>query len=263
MISVRRCYDPAVLRQFMGVDKPQTAYAMGDLDIPFWDGSEFWGGFVDDQLTGLVLIYRGFSTPVLTMHGNDETIAQVLDAMPLPAEVFCMFPETLLPLFEDVYSASHLIFLWRMFTTPATFRPPANLLPMTRLTGADADRLNHFYSQSLGTDEELLAFSPTQVEHGVFFTYEENGTILAAAGTHVASRQEGVAAVGNVFTAPHARGKGLGTHVTAAVVQQLLQDGIDTIVLNVKQNNHPAIHVYEKLGFAPHLPFVEGPAFRK
>lgn len=262
-MDVRLCSDPNTLRQFMSEDKAETAYAMGDLDAPHWERSNFWGGFENGFLTGFVLIYTGFSTPVLTMHGSEETIAAVLGEMPLPLDVFCMFPEKLLPEFEAHYSAQHLIYLWRMRTSPQTYRAPASLLPMTRLAGEDAERLNAFYSEALGTDEELLAFSPSQVEHGVFFAYEEQGEILAAAGTHVASKNEGVAAVGNVFTSLGQRGKGLGTQVTAAVVTQLLADGIETIVLNVKQKNTPAVHVYEKLGFQKHMPFIEGPAFRR
>ncbi|MCL4875544.1 MAG: GNAT family N-acetyltransferase [Anaerolineae bacterium] len=260
-MDIRRCLDRAVLRQFMASDRAETAYALGDLDAPHWELSQYWSGFDRENLTGFVLVYTGFSTPVLTMHGSEETIAAVLETISLPSDVFCMFPERLLPVFEDTYSVGHLIHLWRMYTTRDTFRPPAARLPMVRLLGKDAARLNTFYEQSLGTDEELLAFSPTQVEHGVFFAYEEDGNILAAAGTHVASSQERVAAVGNVFTTPGARGRGLGTQVTTAVVEQLLANGIETIVLNVKQTNHPAIHVYQKLGFQTHSPFVEGPAF--
>ncbi|MBZ0308404.1 MAG: GNAT family N-acetyltransferase, partial [Anaerolineae bacterium] len=214
-------------------------------------------------LTGFVLIYTGFSTPVLTMHGSEETIAAVMETIILPPDVFCMFSESLLPMFEEHYTVGYLIHLWRMVTTRDTFRPPAERIPVVRLMGEDAPRLNAFYQQSLGTDEELLAFSPSQVEHGIFFAVEENGNIQAAAGTHVASRKEGVAAVGNVFTTPAARGRGLGTQVTAAVVEHLLAEGINTIVLNVKQVNFPAIHIYQKLGFQIHSPFVEGPAFKR
>ncbi|HEX3051535.1 MAG TPA: GNAT family N-acetyltransferase [Aggregatilineaceae bacterium] len=38
---------------------------------------------------------------------------------------------------------------------------------------------------------------------------------------------------------------------------------MDPIVLNVRQDNAPAIRVYEKLGFQVGGAFIEGPALRK
>ena len=34
-------------------------------------------------------------------------------------------------------------------------------------------------------------------------------------------------------------------------------------MLNVRQENAPAISVYERLGFIVHAPFIEGPAVRR
>jgi RimJ/RimL family protein N-acetyltransferase len=35
------------------------------------------------------------------------------------------------------------------------------------------------------------------------------------------------------------------------------------VVLNVRQNNAPAIAVYERLGYRTHATFIEGPALRR
>lgn len=70
-------------------------------------------------------------------------------------------------------------------------------------------------------------------------------------------------AIGNVFTRPDWRGRGLAARCTAAVVREALDAGLNPIVLNVRIDNAPAIHVYEKLGFRIHGPMIEGPALRR
>ncbi len=68
----------------------------------------------------------------------------------------------------------------------------------------------------------------------------------------------GVAAVGNIFTAPQHRRRGYGIKVTAAVVKRLVELNIDTIVLNVEMANQPAIDMYLSLGFMPYCGFYGG-----
>jgi predicted GNAT family acetyltransferase len=83
---------------------------------------------------------------------------------------------------------------------------------------------------------------------------------VAAAGTHLAVPEEGVAAVGNVYTRRDRRGRGLAGRLTGAVVEALGRMNIPVVALNVSRQNAAAIRVYERLGFAIHCEFVEGPA---
>jgi ribosomal protein S18 acetylase RimI-like enzyme len=71
----------------------------------------------------------------------------------------------------------------------------------------------------------------------------------------VLSREEGAAAIGNVYTRRDRRGLGHGRAVTAAVLGAL--GGIRTVVLNVRADNPAAIRVYEALGFRRHCRFHE------
>jgi predicted GNAT family acetyltransferase len=74
--------------------------------------------------------------------------------------------------------------------------------------------------------------------------------------------EEGVAAVGNVYTRRARRGQGLAGRLTSAVTLELLRRNIPVVGLNVSQGNFAAIRVYERLGFAIYCEFVEGPAVR-
>jgi predicted GNAT family acetyltransferase len=86
--------------------------------------------------------------------------------------------------------------------------------------------------------------------------------LVSAAGTHVRSKRAGLAAVGNVLTRVAYRDRGMATTVTSAVTEAALEEHAD-VVLNVRQDNSPAIAVYERLGYRVHAPFIEGPAVRR
>ena len=81
--------------------------------------------------------------------------------------------------------------------------------------------------------------------------------LVCVAGVHVWSPTWRVAALGNVATLPAARGTGLATAACARLCRMLLEDGIDTISLNVRADNAAAIRAYEKLGFAHAADYVE------
>jgi ribosomal protein S18 acetylase RimI-like enzyme len=89
----------------------------------------------------------------------------------------------------------------------------------------------------------------------VFHGVRDGDALLAAAGTHLLSREEGVASIGNVYTRRDRRGLGLGRRVVSAVLGDL--SGLETIGLNVRADNAAAIHLYESLGFRRHCEFFE------
>ena len=85
---------------------------------------------------------------------------------------------------------------------------------------------------------------------------------MAVAGTHVVSRNESVAGVGNIFTRSDYRGLGLARKTASAVTSALLETGISAIGLNVYRENAPAIAAYRKLGYETALSYWEGPALK-
>jgi ribosomal protein S18 acetylase RimI-like enzyme len=268
MMLVHRCESPDQLRVFLNTDAFETAYALGDLEPTLWEDAVFWGISQSDDLRGILLLYHAFNPPALCLHGEVGAVEKLLASVELPPEVFCLAPLRFKEAFGEYYDASHVYPLLRMSLTPETYIPDAvppldKLLRLVRLRADDVDRLNILYAQAAEPGETISAFLPSQIEQGVFWGIAQDDDLLAAAGTHVVSPAENIAAVGNVFTLPTMRGQGLGKLTTAAVLKQLFEDGITRVVLNVKASNSPARRVYEGLGFRVHSEFIEGPARMK
>jgi ribosomal protein S18 acetylase RimI-like enzyme len=137
----------------------------------------------------------------------------------------------------------------RMWVDRTTFHPVIG--EAVRLDAGDARHLNRLYE--LG----LTSWLPSEsISSGVYYGVRRGGRLVAAAGTHVISPTYGLAAVGNVFTHRDMRGRGFAKAVTSAVTTELLET-VDTVVLNVRSDNAPALAAYRALGYQPHMSFEE------
>ena len=126
-----------------------------------------------------------------------------------------------------------------------------------RLAPQDIVDLNRLYG--LGFAGWLPSDS---ISNGVYYGVRNAGRLVAAAGTHVISREGRMAAVGNVMTHHDFRGRGYAKAVTSAVTQELLRM-CDDVVLNVRADNPPALAAYRALGYVEHNRFEERLAHRR
>jgi len=58
------------------------------------------------------------------------------------------------------------------------------------------------------------------------------------------------AEVGNIVVAPSKRNKGIGRDLIEAACEELKANGVTVLYLEVESGNAPAVHLYEKMGFA-------------
>ena len=137
----------------------------------------------------------------------------------------------------------------RMWVDGSSFQPVSGVA--TRLVPADVGELNRLYN--LGFTAWLPAES---IANGVYYGVRQNGRLVAAAGTHVVSRESRLACVGNVMTHRDYRGRGLAKLTTGAVTQELLRF-CDQVALNVRSDNPPALSAYRALGYVDHTHFDE------
>ncbi len=262
MYTVCRLMDRATVRDFLGQDRGLTAYALGDLDDALWPESIFYGAYRGEELSAVLLLYRGFDPAVLTAFGLGAGIEAILAAIDRPHEVYYLWLPQHASLLDRYYERPAAHEEWRLVLDPGKFSAP-ELDGVKPIFPEQAGDLAQLYRRAAVPGEEVVAFSPAQIARGAFFGVWDGGRLVSAAGTHVWSPQEGVAAIGNVFTHPHYRGQGFATRCTAAVARAALENGIGTIVLNVRCDNAPALRVYEKLGFHRYGRFLEGPAQKR
>ena len=238
----------ARVQRILETDRIWSAYALADLE-PLEAENSTW--LVGDR--SVVLIYRGLEPPVLFAHGEEDECVGLLAQAPAGRYVFNLraaLRQRLATRLEIV----HELDMWRMVLDSRTL--PANAGEgCIRLEAADLTALQVLFNDHPDRPD---AFHLRQLETGVFRAVTEKDGIVAVAGTHIVAPGLRLAAVGNVFTHPARRGRGLAGRTTAAVVSALLDAGIDTIVLNVAHANDPAIRCYHRLGFREHCAYHEG-----
>ena len=245
--------DPHEIRSILRRDPIWSVYALGDLAPAMFPKTQWFG-------PDLSLVLHDYGTSILFAIGTGsirEALAHATSPVHLQVQRGALDEVSR---HADVRDAREM---WRM----VWHGPPdrgrhihperhINTGPAVRLGADDVPALQQLYADGDATGESPDFFYPSMVSDGVFFGLYEERQLVAAAGTHLLAREEGAAAIGNVYTRRDCRGRGLSRLVTGAVIASL--DGVDTVGLNVRADNDAAIRVYESLGFVRHCPFFEG-----
>jgi RimJ/RimL family protein N-acetyltransferase len=252
---VPRLRDRHSIRSILETDLAWALYALGDLEPGYFENCDWYS--TSGSAPALALVYRAIHPPVLFALGD---IAPLLpDIAAEPAFSLHVRPEAMAVLAERLKICWRRN-MWRMILDRTRHRPvPCG--DAARLGPADLAEVRHLYTGGETSGEAPDFFFPSMLEQ-VFFGIRRDGELAAVAGTHLVAPNEGVAAVGNVYTRRDCRGRGLAAAAASAVVDELLRLGIRTIGLNVVQDNHAAIRIYERLGFVRSCAFCEGLAVR-
>ena len=234
------------------------AYELGDLDDFFWPHTRWLGWSRKGRLEQVALLYVEPQPPVLVALAEEpeDTMAALLRAVAarIPQSVYAHLSPRLVGVLapERVASAPPTDHRKLGLVRPEALAPhdtgEPEVLGPSHLTEVQA-----FYARAyLGT-----WFQPRLLETERYVGIRRDGELACVAGVHVWSPTWRVAALGNVATLPSARGTGLATAACARLSRMLLEDGIETISLNVRADNAAAIRVYETLGFAHAADYVE------
>jgi RimJ/RimL family protein N-acetyltransferase len=253
-LAIRAVTDRGQLRAFLETDRLLAAYAICDLEDREFGKTRWGGAFEGDRLVALGLEYSGITPQPLFVMGRHDGIEAILRDVIRPRAAYVAALPDALPAVEATYRLDPGPQMVRMWVDRSRFRPyPADV---RRLLPADIGELNRLYQ--LGFASWLPSSS---IADGVYFGIRLGGHLVAAAGTHVISRDARLAVVGNVLTHVDYRGRGFATAVTGAVTAELLRTA-DQVVLNVRSDNPPALQAYRRLGYAEHVRFEERLAHR-
>ena len=238
--------DKDEIRTILRRDPAWTVYALGDLSPRMFDKCRWY-------TPDLTMILRDYGTTILFATGPGgirEALGEVTGSVHLQVKADAL---------AEIASVATLTAerrMWRMVWNHAPL--PAIDPRVRRLAAGDVPALERLYADGESSGESPDFFYPSMVSDGVFYGLYENDALVAVAGTHLVAREEGAAAIGNVYTRRDRRGQGRGAAVTTAVLRELA--GIETVGLNVRADNDAAIRVYESLGFARHCEFHEAVA---
>ena len=244
--------DPDELEAFYADHRAAHIYALVDLEAPFWEGSRWYRR--DDAVAGVVALPNGeglavYSVSTKDPEGSADLVCEL--APDLPTGLLITGPAHIESALEEV-------------------RPILRMGPHVRYELADRSAVPERDGDlvTLGPDDEAEVqalydsesgaafFLPHMLADTSFVGMRVDGELVAAAGTHVLSERQRIAAIGAVYTRPDHRGKGFGAAVTAGVVHRLA-DRVDVVGLNVHAANTAARTIYERMGFAPILDYAE------
>lgn len=238
-----RLTDKDEIRTRLRRDPAWSVYALGDLAPPMFARTRW---FEPD----LTLILQDYGTTILFAMGPGS-VREALHGVEGP--VHLQVQRDALDEIARHATVSSVKEMWRMIWTGD--RASSSTGVTTRLNANDVPALRALYADGEPDGESPDFFFPSMVTDGVFHGIYDGSDLVTVAGTHLVSREEGVAAIGNVYTRRDRRGRGLGRLVMNAVLGQLA--GIETIGLNVRTDNDAAIRLYESLGFVRHCQFFE------
>jgi RimJ/RimL family protein N-acetyltransferase len=249
VLAVEPTADRVLLREFLERDRLYAAYAICDLDEREFDRTRWGVARVAGEPVSVVLEYGGYAPQPVFVMGDTTGIAAVLRHVIQPRAAFVAGLPEHLPALDGIYKVDPGSPMVRMWVDRPSFRPfPGEV---RRILPIEAGDLNRLYQ--LGFTAWL---PPTALTEGVYYGIWVSGRLVAAAGTHVISREARLAAVGNVLTHVDYRGRGYATAVTGAVTAELLRT-CDQVVLNVRADNPPALAAYRRLGYREHTRFEE------
>ena len=232
-------------------DRETHLYGLADLEEPFWSNSTWFRQ--GPSVVGRVSVGDGWTAGYAMTRAHPTHVLDLLETVvsAFPTGTWFTGPigtSQCLGLHSDIDAKGyHLRMILRSEKPRAVDQP--NVVRLDRSNLAAVEDLHR-------SDPGAAFFLPTMLDEATFVGVWDGDMLVSSAGTHVASRRYGVAALGAIITRPGYRGQGLATATTSALCR-LLQPTFRTIGLNVAASNTTAVKLYETLGFRTHTTYEE------
>ncbi len=241
----------------LNLDRAWAAYALCDLDPTYLPHCTFVGAIAGWSLQTVLMVFEPGAFTSLSSYGDSQLLPPLLAhwrAQQSQVQATALARDHDIAAYQSVFVTTAPVHLDRMVVTSDRFQPRAcpTGYTMRRLTEADLPALRALYAAWPAT-----VFTPYMLTGGVYAGAFQAGELVAAAGTHGLHTPERIAVIGNVYTDPAHRGRGLAAACTGSVTEHLFALGAADVALNVKVDNAPAIAAYQRLGFHRAMSFFE------
>jgi ribosomal protein S18 acetylase RimI-like enzyme len=242
-------------------DVPLHLYEIGDLEEPFWQHTT-WYSLPHKGPRPVLLIYSGLSLPALlalTKRYPDLLKGLLRAAMPLlPCKFYAHLSPGQSSALEEFYDLEPRGEFFKMSLQDPSRLEGVDTSEVVSLGPRQAEELQRFYEESYPGHW----FEPHMLQTGFYYGIRRDSRLVCAAGVHVYSPPQQVAAVGNVATHPRYRNHGLARAACARLCRDLLKT-VSHIGLNVNKGSAAAIACYRMLGFEPAASYEEHMIERK
>ncbi len=239
---IREMRDRRALDEALNDDRAYAAYALGHLEIGFFERSRFWTA--EGPTGSAVVLHAKAMGRTMFVGGDPVGVGAILSLHPGPSTSYLT---TCRPEHRAVLDRTHIVYdtldMIRMSITSATFAPAGGAVRLLR--GSDRRALNALYA----LEGAPGYYTAKHIESGVYYGAFEGSQLVSVAGTHVVAPHASIGVVGNVFTHPAHRGRGLATRVTSRVTGELFDRGCALVALTVDPTNTPAVRAYNRLGY--------------
>jgi GNAT superfamily N-acetyltransferase len=243
-------------------DPVWNCFALADLEPPLRDYSQFaiasQNGSPERAIC--LILRHPVIGEILSPFGSRQGVAAILKHLALPEHPLIQAQELHIPLLQRYYQPETT---WkkmlRMAITPTSWHAQTPVLPqlVKHLAISDLPALKNLHMH-----HPESGFSADLFPQGLYFGAYAGERIIAAGGTHALVPEHRIAVLGNILTAPEARRQGYATAITTALVATLFDRQFSLVVLNVFEDNSPAIRIYQRLGFQTHHQLLTGKARR-
>lgn len=242
-------HDKNEIRKYLSkVDIDNFVYQCNNLESPFWEKTQWYGLYNNNEIVALAMFAINYDFTVLLAstycenHYQNKLLVEIEKY--LPNDLYCHLNMNSAQQFGKRFKVSSLCPFKNM-----------KLEDMGPIMSIDSTNVQRLGSKDLNRIIEFLEFSHPGylldskfLEEGYFWGIIRDGKIVSLAGITAKSKEYSIVSIGNVSTHPDYRMQSLATQVIAKLITELKKE-FKIIVLNVKAENGPALNCYKKLGF--------------
>lgn len=245
-----------ILDSYLKRDPVTNFYPLYDLyDEESRRKTEWYVGLKGDRITGFLLIYRGLTFPSIITDGDLDTVSSLLDMVDESKAVFHVDPEL-----SDIVKNKFPIGSEYATEIMSVRKGEERLYIGHDVKSLNEDhamemlKLMHEWRPTLGdiTDEEVMR-TRNELRSECFYGIFTDRGLASVVQLELLFHIPEVCWIGRVFTSQRYRGRGFATSLVSKAVEDAFKhDSVKYVGLNVRSDNVPAKHVYEKVGFKKH-----------